>query len=679
MTVSIQLSIRELTIDDLSSVKKLGRQHPGYFPDTGEMAAEWINSEKILYYGAFQGDKLVGISGLEFKSEEMAYIFGVRVDNRYFRQGIGLALFKYGTDYSFEQNYKCVTFITHSQNHGSIRCGEKLGYKLTGEMEIWSAKPQNILNACEPKIESQEVSIDKALELLKQVSKEPVDELLIDFDIALVNANYILNTYENILSFATSDAVSIENTDIPKLDLQVMIVYGSRTGIRDLLLSAAKRAIENEQSTITCGCSNEIAPIVQSLGFQKLFNMVIYKTYTPIIDDQSLIQEDRNAINDLEELLGEKIPKLEKPLWPKIGYEVEDSRVISLCLRGVGLPSLPDTIGNLTNLQKLYLGWNKLTSLPETIGNLKNLNTLDLFNNKLSALPTVIGNLILLQEVNLSINKLTTLPSTFMNLNNLKKLDLWENQLASIPETIENLTGLEYLNLTDNNLESLPEGIGDLIALEELSINDNSLSFLPGTIGKLSNLQKLHLDNNKLTTLPEIIGNLTNLKELCLYSNQLNSLPETIGELTNLQKLHLENNMLTALPRTFGRFTSLQYLHLINNQLSTLPETIGDLTSLQELHLYNNKISSLPESLWNLKKLEHLNLGKNQFKSLPEMVGNLSNLQKLDLIGNQLTNLPESIGNLKNLQRLYVEENEGLSISEGLNTHLEHQGCDIFI
>ena len=61
------------------------------------------------------------------------------------------------------------------------------------------------------------------------------------------------------------------------------------------------------------------------------------------------------------------------------------------------------------------------------------------------------------------------------------------------------------------------------------------------------------------------------------------------------------------------------------------------------------------------------------------MIDNLTNLQKLDLIGNQLTNLPESIGNLKNLQRLYVEENEGLSISEGLNTHLEHQGCDIFI
>ena len=40
---------------------------------------------------------------------------------------------------------------------------------------------------------------------------------------------------------------------------------------------------------------------------------------------------------------------------------------------GSKLTSLPESIGNLTNLKYLYLKNNELTSLPESIGNLSNL------------------------------------------------------------------------------------------------------------------------------------------------------------------------------------------------------------------------------------------------------------------------------------------------------------------
>ena len=53
-----------------------------------------------------------------------------------------------------------------------------------------------------------------------------------------------------------------------------------------------------------------------------------------------------------------------------------------------GLTSLPDSIGDLRNLQKLDLsGNNGLTSLPDSICNLRNLELLYLSENNLTSLP----------------------------------------------------------------------------------------------------------------------------------------------------------------------------------------------------------------------------------------------------------------------------------------------------
>jgi Leucine-rich repeat (LRR) protein len=97
---------------------------------------------------------------------------------------------------------------------------------------------------------------------------------------------------------------------------------------------------------------------------------------------------------------------------------------------------LPDSIGNLINLQELDLENNQLSSLPDSIGNLINLQSLDLENNQLSSLPDSIGNLI-----------------------NLHKLDLSSNQFSSLPDSIGNLINLQQLYLSSNKLESLPTSI----------------------------------------------------------------------------------------------------------------------------------------------------------------------------------------------------------------------------
>ncbi|MHA2365683.1 MAG: leucine-rich repeat domain-containing protein [Candidatus Hodarchaeales archaeon] len=148
------------------------------------------------------------------------------------------------------------------------------------------------------------------------------------------------------------------------------------------------------------------------------------------------------------------------------------------------ITSLPEMIGNLTNLEYLDLSHNTLTSLPESIGNLPNLGYLDLSDISLTSLPETIGNLLNLEFLNLSYNSLTSLPESIGNLPNLKSLNLSHNSLTSLPETIGNLPHLEFLDLSHN-----------------------SLTFLPETIINLKYLYTFHFQDNKLVSISEAIRN----------------------------------------------------------------------------------------------------------------------------------------------------------------------------
>ncbi len=191
------------------------------------------------------------------------------------------------------------------------------------------------------------------------------------------------------------------------------------------------------------------------------------------------------------------------------------------------LTSLPESIGSLIDLTKLYLSYNRLTCLPENIGNLANLTHLYINNNQLASLPESIGN-----------------------LSSLTHLHLYNNQLTHLPESICRLSSLTHLYLDDNYLSSLPESIGNLINLEFLGVDYNQLTCLPKSIGNLSRLTDLYLCKNKLTTLPKSIGSLSNLKRIQLNLNPLTDLSGLYGlsEMVDVQFFALVN-----LPRRYWK------------------------------------------------------------------------------------------------------------------------------
>ncbi len=277
--------------------------------------------------------------------------------------------------------------------------------------------------------------------------------------------------------------------------------------------------------------------------------------------------------------------------------------------------TLPPSLGNLSNLQDLYLGTNQLTGpIPTQIGSLMSLQSLVL--GGCSPLPC---NFLPGTTNQLSGN----IPTQLGNLTSLRHLDLSGNQLTgSIPTQIGSATSLQDLYLGFNHLSGgIPTQIGNLTSLHYLGLSSNQLSGgIPTQIGNLSSLRYLDLSRNQVTgSIPTQIGSATSLQFLYLADNHLSgSIPTQIGSLTSLQALDLSRNQVTgSIPTQVGNLNSLQYLFLSDNRLTgIIPQQIGSLTSLQLLYLYGNQLGgSIPSTLTNLTGLVWLDIRWNALYS----------------------------------------------------------------
>jgi hypothetical protein len=137
---------------------------------------------------------------------------------------------------------------------------------------------------------------------------------------------------------------------------------------------------------------------------------------------------------------------------------------------------IPSEIGNLYNLNYIYLEDNNLTGgIPPEIGNLPNLINLWLGGNQLTGqIPSEIGGLTTLTSLNLGDNQLTgEIPPEIGQLEQLDQLVLNANQLSGeIPSEIGHLTNLTLLILRENQLTGeIPQTVCDLIESIDLGIN----------------------------------------------------------------------------------------------------------------------------------------------------------------------------------------------------------------
>lgn len=204
-----------------------------------------------------------------------------------------------------------------------------------------------------------------------------------------------------------------------------------------------------------------------------------------------------------------------------------------------------------------YMRTYGFDSLPESFGEMKNIEELDLSN--------------------LSLKKL---PLSFSSLSNLKILDLSYNDFEAFPTQVYELKNLEVLNLKLSHLDTLPPGIGQLKKLRILILDDNKFNDFPFAVTELSNLEELSITSSNISTVPSEIMKLNKLRRLDLSSFWSYKHKNQISDISNLTSL-----------------TVLESLDLDWNKIERLPNNLCDLKNLKKLSLLSNPIKDIPENI----------------------------------------------------------------------------------
>ncbi|OUC15727.1 MAG: hypothetical protein B0A82_05270, partial [Alkalinema sp. CACIAM 70d] len=251
----------------------------------------------------------------------------------------------------------------------------------------------------------------------------------------------------------------------------------------------------------------------------------------------------------------------------------------------------------LTKLTKLHLNNNSLKTIPDWIGNFTELTELYLWGNQIEELPASIAHLTKLTELSLGRNPLKIIPDWIGNLTELIELYLYEAQIEVLPESITHLTKLNKLDINDNQLKKIPDWIGNLTELKELYLRKNQIETLPDSISQLHQLSIFGIGGNPLKTIPDWIGNLAELTELFLWDNQIEILPESIAHLTKLTILNLSENSLKTIPDWIVQLVNLELLDLARNQIEDVPDSLIKLDNLKTLRLSGNPLPISSEIL----------------------------------------------------------------------------------
>ena len=97
---------------------------------------------------------------------------------------------------------------------------------------------------------------------------------------------------------------------------------------------------------------------------------------------------------------------------------------------------MPDSLGNLVNLEHLYIGNNDLLTLPFSLSKLINLKYFYLGRNELMEVPSAICNMTRLKELDLSYcGALGFLPSCLKNIALLDVLIMDASQTLPFSES----------------------------------------------------------------------------------------------------------------------------------------------------------------------------------------------------------------------------------------------------
>ncbi|KAJ3329174.1 hypothetical protein HDU76_008470 [Blyttiomyces sp. JEL0837] len=370
---------------------------------------------------------------------------------------------------------------------------------------------------------------------------------------------------------------------------------------------------------------------------------------------------------------------------------------------------IPDSLGNLVNLENLSLRGNRMTgTIPDIFESMPKLLSIDLsFNELTGPLTSSLGTLTSLIYLSLEANHLSgSIPRSLLELPHMEKLYISANRISgSLPPDLKTSESFKSFFVFGNCIEGdIPKYLGERGTMSAQDI-DNHARSPAAKLAKLSELTHLDLSLNPHDALGwhmQFLFDCTKLQYLDIHSSgTFIVLTPSFGQLTNLEYVNMSNNTIRGvnlgdwigqvqklryldiswptrtlqcqvhgvISEEIGKLKDLRSLCICNSVIvnmtnvcltGTLPNSIGNLFNLEYLDVSKNQLEGLlPTSLGNLKKLTILNLRKNRFESfIPEELGGLEKARVMLLPRNNLVGqLPPALGKLEVLQMLDLSNN----------------------
>ncbi len=340
----------------------------------------------------------------------------------------------------------------------------------------------------------------------------------------------------------------------------------------------------------------------------------------------------------------------------------------------------PQVFNNMVALEELYLFKNRLESVNfnnnmNLFDNMKHLKFLDLHSNNLTYFG-LFKEMFALDSLLLSYNHISKIEG-INNCLNLTNLDLNNNKIANFPKDILLLKKLSTLNLQNNDLNEIPNALGLMNSLVRLNIEGNPLIRL---VGKMRNCSTEELKNYLKTRITDQDLEGTNMNKNDLYDVNLND-KEPLVSFINNKTLMMNNKKITELPieefQNSIQKNTLDKIDFSQNQIENIfsfQYILNLIQSLSDLNLSQNLIDKFPISILSLPNLKVLNISKNRIYKFPydDLTStNISDLKCslvfLDASFNRFDKIPDVTGFFTSLSTLNLSNNKIRSIDNILN------------
>jgi GNAT superfamily N-acetyltransferase len=267
----VKLEYRFLTLDDLPAIRQLSdSMDMRNDPKIGETAEGRIKDPLCDLYGASTGEgELVGIGALRTLTEDYAWIEAVRIHGKYQKIGIGTKMFNYGEELARERNCKVVAYQTVTENTGSCRIGERLGFTRSHEMTAFylPRKEKSIQTEDNPKLEP--IPAKEAFSLMRKIPNAPTDEICIGWDYRPLVAE-IFDNNSDMNFFIHEDTLALEvrerDSKAGKVKWVKAIIYGNEKNT--LLLLNKIRARNMNVNWFFCLVPKALEPTIERTDFK---------------------------------------------------------------------------------------------------------------------------------------------------------------------------------------------------------------------------------------------------------------------------------------------------------------------------------------------------------------------------------------------------------------------------